>query len=225
MKLDKATPLGFIIGLGSITASVILEHGNLFSYVNMSAGLIVFGGSLGIALISYPLGVVMRLPKIIMQSMREPGDEGPELVKLFVRLAERARKEGLLALEQEAASIAHPLLKKGITLVVDGTDPEVVKSVLEVELVAREARHEVGISMLEAMGGFAPTLGILGTVMGLIRILAHMSKATELAAAIAVAFTATLYGVGSANLFWLPMANKRYVAGWEAGVALMSPMK
>ena len=93
-------------------------------------------------------------------------------------------------------------------LVVDGTDPEVVKAILEVEIATREARHETGIAMFEALGGFAPTLGILGTVMGLIRILSHIGSANEMAASIAVAFTATLYGVGSANLFWLPIANR-----------------
>jgi chemotaxis protein MotA len=129
-------------------------------------------------------------------------------VQQFVHLAGRARKEGLLALEQEVASIEHPLLKKGITMVVDGTDPEVVKSVLNIDVAAKEARHEVGIVLFESLGGYAPTLGIIGTVLGLIRVLGSTSNAADLAPAIAVAFTATLYGVGSANLLWLPVASK-----------------
>jgi chemotaxis protein MotA len=180
----------------------------LFAYVNISAGLIVFGGSIGIALVAYPMSAVKRLPKLMLLALREPRHDPAALVQQFVHLAERARKEGLLALEQEAANIENPLLKKGIQLVVDGTDPEVVKSVLEVDIVAREGRHEVGIGMLEALGGFAPTLGILGTVMGLIRILSHIASAGEMASSIAVAFTATLYGVGTANLLWLPLASK-----------------
>ncbi|MGH2409395.1 MAG: motility protein A, partial [Chloroflexota bacterium] len=180
----------------------------IMSYFNISAGLIVFGGSLGAGMIAFPMGVVKKLPKMIMMSLREPVQDPAAIVQQFVKLAERARKEGLLALEQEAPTILDPLIRKGIMLVVDGTDPEVVTQVMEIEIAAREARHETGISMLEALGGFAPTLGILGTVMGLIRILAHMNSAAEMASSIAVAFTATLYGVGSANLFWLPLATK-----------------
>lgn len=207
-KLDLATVIGLVVGFGSIAASVLMEHGNLFSYFNVSAFLLVIGGSVGVALIAYPMSVVKRVPKLLMLAFSGPVFDPEGTVEQFVSLAERARKEGLLALEQEAANITNPLLKKGVMLVVDGTDPEVVKSVLEIEIVAREARHEEGIGLFEALGGFAPTLGILGTVMGLIRILSHMGKAEELAAAIAVAFTATLYGVGSANLLWLPVASK-----------------
>lgn len=207
-KLDLATVLGFVVGLGSLIASIELEHGNIMSYFNISAGLIVFGGTLGAGMIAFPMSVVKRLPKLVMLAMREPIHDPATIVQQFVKLAERARKEGLLALEQEAPNISDALVRKGIMLVVDGTDPEVVTQVLEIDIAAREARHETGISLLEALGGFAPTLGILGTVMGLIRILAHMNSANEMAASIAVAFTATLYGVGSANLFWLPLASK-----------------
>lgn len=207
-KMDLATIVGFVVGLGSILGSVLMEHGNPFSYINISAGLLVFGGTLGVGMVAYPMAVVKRLPKMVMLTLKEPPHATEALLEQFVHLAERARKEGLLALEQEAATIENPMLKKGIMLVVDGTDPEVVKAMLETEVAAREERHEAGITLLEALGGFAPTLGILGTVMGLIRILSNMSNPTELASAISSAFTATLYGVGSANLFWLPLAAK-----------------
>ncbi len=207
-KLDKATLIGFVLALGGICGSILIDGGSLFAYVNISAGMVVFGGTLGVAFVSFPLSVVKRMPKLIGFAFKEPATDARPLVQQFVQLAGRARKEGLLALEQEVAGIDHQLLKKGIGLVVDGTDPEVVKSVLEIEVSAREARHEVGIALFEALGGYAPTLGILGTVLGLIRILAHISNAAELAGSIAVAFTATLYGVGSANLLWLPVATK-----------------
>ena len=207
-KLDKATLIGFVLGLGSLCGSILIEGGSLMAYVNLSAAMVVFGGTLGVAFVSFPMPVVRRLPKLLRLAFKEPVMDARPIVAQFVHLAGRARKEGLLALEQEVASIDHPLLKKGVGLVVDGTDPEVVKSVLEIEVVAREARHEVGVNLFEALGGYAPTLGILGTVLGLIRILAHMGAANELAASIAVAFTATLYGVGSANLLWLPVATK-----------------
>ena len=207
-KLDKATPIGFVVGIGAICGSILMEGGSLMAYINISAGLIVFGGTLGIAFTAFPMAVVLKIPKLLGIAFKEPSTDATPIVAQFVHLAGRARKEGLLALEQEVAGIDHALLKKGVGLVVDGTDPEVVKSVLEIEVAAREARHEVGIMLFEALGGYAPTLGILGTVLGLIRILAHMGAAAELAASIAVAFTATLYGVGSANLLWLPMASK-----------------
>ena len=157
---------------------------------------------------AFPMKAVLSMPKLIMKTFSDPKHNHTELVEQFVHLAERARREGLLALEQETANIHDPMLKKGVMLVVDGTDPEVVKGIMEVEVIAREGRHEVGIGLFEALGGFAPTLGILGTVMGLIRILAHMDNAAALGPAISTAFTATLYGVGSANLFWLPLATK-----------------
>lgn len=206
--LDKATTIGFVLVMVSVLGSLFLEGGNPFGLINPSAGLLVFGGTVGVGMVSYPLSTVTRIPKLIMLAFREPKDDADALVEQFVSLADRARKEGLLALEQEAAAITNPMVKKGIMLVVDGTDPELVKAMLEIEVSAREQRHEVGIALFEALGGFAPTLGILGTVMGMIHILAKMENATRLAVAISVAFTATLYGVGSANLLWLPVANK-----------------
>lgn len=205
---DKGTGIGFVVGLGSIAASVLIEHGNLFSYINISAALLVFGGCIGVGFVAYPFAAVLRIPKLLMVAFGEPKHDEHALVEQFVHLAERARRDGLLALEQEAPKIENPLLKKGIMLVVDGTDPEVVTAVLETETVAREARHEVGIGLFEALGGFGPTLGIIGTVMGLIRILSNLSSPAELSASIASAFTATLYGVGSVNLLWLPIASK-----------------
>jgi chemotaxis protein MotA len=207
-KLDKATPLGFLIALGCIGGSIVMEHGNLGSYINVSAGMIVFGGTFGIAFIAFPMSVVKRMPGLIRLAFKEPAADARQIVQQFVHLAGRARKEGLLALEQEVAAIEYPLLKKGISLVVDGTDPEVVKQVLEIDVMAREARHETGIGLFEGLGGYAPTLGIVGTVLGLVRILGNMSNAAELGPSIAVAFIATLYGIGSANIVWLPLASK-----------------
>ncbi len=206
--MDKATVGGFGLVLIAVLGSVFIEGGNPLSLINISAALLVFGGSIGVGMVAFPMGVVTRIPKLVRIAIKEPKHDSADLLEQFVNLADRARKEGLLALEQEAASIKNPMLKKGIMLVVDGTDPEVVKGMLEIEVSAREARHEVGIGLFEALGGFAPTLGILGTVMGMIHILSHMGSPDELSKAIAVAFTATLYGVASANLFWLPIAAK-----------------
>lgn len=207
-KLDLATIIGVVMGFGSILLSVILEHGNLGSYINLSAAVLVFGGSFGAIFISYPMAEAKRIPGLIIMGVRERPRDRAAILDSIVHLAERARREGTLALEQEAEQIDDPLLKKGIMLVVDGTDGELVHSVMEIDIAAREARHEVGIAMFEGLGGYAPTVGILGTVMGMIRILANMNHANELGPAIAVAFTATLYGVGTANLLYLPLATK-----------------
>ena len=166
------------------------------------------GGTFAAALISFPLASVLKLPKLFIKTTAGAMEPGPELVALFLRLAEKARRQGLLALEDEAAQIQDEFLKKGIMLVVDGTDPEVVQSVLEIDSQVLEERHKAGYEVLEAMGGFAPTMGIIGTVMGLISVLSNLSDVSKLGPSIAVAFIATFYGVSTANLVWLPLGKK-----------------
>jgi chemotaxis protein MotA len=131
-----------------------------------------------------------------------------ELVSKLVKFAEKARREGLLALEAEVASAGDPFLQKGIQLVADGLDQETIKDMLETELDFVASRHASGAAMLDAAGGFAPTMGVLGTVMGLVTVLGNLSDPQSLGPAIAVAFLATLYGVGSANVIFLPMGQK-----------------
>jgi len=126
----------------------------------------------------------------------------------IVAMAEEARREGLLYLENRLPEMDDPFLKKGLQLVIDGTDPELVKNILDVEIYTIEERHHVGSSIFEVAGGYAPTMGIIGTVMGLVHVLGSISSPETLGPAIAVAFMATLYGVGSANVLWLPLATK-----------------
>src|SRR5207245_3158408 len=147
-------------------------------------------------------------PKILGVAFHQEHTSERDLVALFVRLAERARREGLLALESEAAEIHDPSIKKGVLLVVDGTDPELVREVMESDVAAMSERHEGKYAMFEAAGGFAPTMGIIGTVMGLVNVLSHLDKPDELGKSIATAFIATLYGVLTANLFWLPVGER-----------------
>ena len=170
--------------------------------------MIVFGGTLGTILVSFPLERVTQLGKVLGVAFREVASSERELVALFVRLAERARREGLLALEGEANEIQDATLKKGLLLVVDGTDPELVREIMESDVAAMSERHEARYAMFEAAGGFAPTMGIIGTVMGLVNVLSHLDKPDELGKSIATAFIATLYGVLSANVFWLPVGQR-----------------
>ena len=215
---DISTPIGLVAGVSCLLIAFFMEKnhiGNLdyipvffAALLNLSAAFIVFGGTLSAALVSFPPQVVFRLPSLFVKAMTATSDGGPELVALFLRLAEKARRQGLLALEDEAAQIEDEFLNKGIMLVVDGTDPEVVRTVLEIDSAVLAERHKNGYELLEAMGGYSPTMGIIGTVMGLVSVLSDLSDVSKLGPAIAVAFIATLYGVGAANLVWLPLGSK-----------------
>jgi chemotaxis protein MotA len=209
--MDRGTAIGLILALVAIFGAAVVESGNfgiLIALLNVPSAMIVFGGTLGSLVVSFPLSRVTQLSKVLGVAFREVASSERDLVALFVRLAERARREGLLALEGEAGDLADHHLKKGLLLVVDGTDPELVREIMESDVQAMSERHEGRYAMFEAAGGFAPTMGIIGTVMGLVNVLSHLDKPEELGKSIATAFIATLYGVLSANVFWLPLAQR-----------------
>jgi chemotaxis protein MotA len=200
-----------VIGIVALCLSVILEGGDLTKFTSPSAALIVFGGTLGAAMTSAPISRIRKLPSLIVQALtRGPGAKSPqEIVGLFVTLAEKARREGLLSLEEEVNKIEDPFIRKGTLLVVDGIDPDLVQSILDIDIAAMAERHQQGYGLFESMGGYAPTMGIIGTVMGLVHVvLSSLSNPADLGPAIAVAFIATFYGVSSANLIWLPIGLK-----------------
>jgi chemotaxis protein MotA len=149
-----------------------------------------------------------RLPWVVLSAFRVSEDNPREVVKEIVTMAERARREGLLSLQERIKQIRNPLLARGLQLIVDGTDPEVVRETLETQVHVGERSRMTAMSALEAAGGYAPTIGIIGTVMGLVQVLQHLSEAEKLGHAIALAFLATFYGIASANLIWLPLASK-----------------
>src|SRR5205823_2618236 len=167
-----------------------------------------FGGTIGTLLVSFPMERVTQLGKVLGVAFRQDEASERDLVNLFVKLADRARREGLLALESEAAQIEDHSIQKGVMLVVDGTDPELVREIMESDVASMSERHEGKFAMFAAAGGFAPTMGIIGTVMGLVNVLSHLDKPDELGKSIATAFIATLYGVLSANVFWLPIGER-----------------
>lgn len=210
--LEITTVAGLCLGfLALLTAHLWEAHWQfsaLLGLLNPSAGLIVLGGTLGATLTAYPLEEIRLLPQVIRQAFQKNDLQPGALVSKLVQFAEKARREGLLALETEVASAGDAFLQKGIQLVADGLDQETIKDMLETELDFVASRHAACYGILDAMGGFAPTMGIIGTVMGLIAVLANMEDASSLGPAIAVAFVATLYGVGTANLLWLPMGQK-----------------
>jgi chemotaxis protein MotA len=206
--MDISTLLGLLLGFGSLIVATLLEGGSPASFIQISAMLIVFGGTIGATLTGYPLESVKKLPVLVRIALKKLDLDAHALIDSFVALAEKARKNGLLSLEAEAQQIKDPFTQQAIMLAIDGTEAETLKTILETQLEYLEERHEVLIGMLEAMGGFAPTMGIIGTVMGLVRVLSNLSDPNSLGPKIAVAFIATLWGVSSANLIWLPLGNK-----------------
>jgi chemotaxis protein MotA len=178
------------------------------AFINIPAMLVVFGGTFGVTMASTSMAQVKLIPKLYKLAFSPPEYNLRERVALLVRFAEMARREGLLALDDELQNVEDDFTRKGMQLVVDGTDPELVGTILDIELEAMAARHAKGAQPFEKAGGFAPTLGITGTVMGLVHVLENLSQPATLGPAISSAFIATLYGVGSANVVFLPVANK-----------------
>ncbi|MCX7622811.1 MAG: flagellar motor protein [Thermomicrobium sp.] len=204
--MDLATILGIVLGFGALISAFVLEGGHLSSLIGITAYMIIFGGTFGATMASYGLKDMLGLPKLIMKAIKTPPDRRLVLVEEIVKLAEIARRDGLLALENHP--IEDPFLKRGIMLVVDGTDAELTEQILAADVEAMEQRHARGYGIFQTMGGFAPTMGIIGTVMGLVHVLSSLKDPESLGPAIAVAFLATLYGVATANLLWLPLHNK-----------------
>lgn len=206
--MEPSTLIGILVGFGAIILSIIVDGGSFTSLINEAAAIMVIGGSTGALLVSYPLSAITTLPQFIMMTFQKPKVDFNQLVELFVGLADRARREGLLSLEEEVSQIDDDFMKKGIMLIVDGVDPSVVQEVLETDTDLMEERQRDGVAMLSSLGAFGPTMGMIGTVIGLIGVLSQLSDPENLGGSIAVAFTSTLYGVLLANLFWLPMATK-----------------
>lgn len=207
--MEISTPIGIVLAFAALLMAFIMDGGNPAGLVSITAAMIVFGGTIGAAFTSFPLSTIMKLPKMFMLSIMPPKLDFTGTIAAFVQLADKARREGLLSLEEEAQKIADPFLKRGVMLVVDGVDAEVVREVLESEVANMEKRHKSNYTLLSAMGGFSPTMGVVGTVMGLILVLASMAEDPDgIGHKIGTAFTATLYGVGFANIVWLPIANK-----------------
>jgi chemotaxis protein MotA len=203
-----STGAGLVLAFVVLIGTTLIEGGNPAALLNAPAALIVFGGTFVTALISFTPARTLGMVKMLMQIFKFKAPPQEDLIKQIVDLADKARRQGLLALDEEVNQLQEEFLKKGLQLVVDGTDPDMVRKLLEIDTHHMAKRHRGGQAVLEAMGGYAPTMGIIGTVMGLINVLGHMSDPEHLAHSIATAFLATLYGVASANLIWLPLGSK-----------------
>jgi len=206
--MDILSILGVLLGVGALLLGNMLDGGQIGSLVNVSALIIVLGGTFGATLLHFPPLVFIRSLKLsVWVLMPQKINLKGHIVKM-VNWSVLARKEGLLGLENELDREKDPFIRKGLQLLVDGNEPEVIRDILEVELTTRENMDYQAARLYEAMGGYAPTIGILGAVMGLIHVMENLADPALLGAGIATAFVATIYGVASANLFFLPIANK-----------------
>jgi chemotaxis protein MotA len=206
--VDKASWGGVALGVGGIVGGLLLEGGNLSQVLQPTAAMIVFGGTAGAVLIQFPLPVVVKAVRSLAQVFLQPQRDPNATVKELVKYANRARRDGIVSLDDELANIKEPFLKKALMLAVDGTEPQQLRAMMELEL-ENQADHEDKIpQVFESAGGFSPTIGIIGAVLGLIQVMQHLDKIEEVGRGIAVAFVATIYGVGAANLFLLPAAGK-----------------
>ncbi|MCE5314757.1 MAG: flagellar motor protein [Armatimonadota bacterium] len=206
--MDLATILGLAMAWGAVFISLSLEGGKLADLFNVSAFVLVVLGTIGATVIGTSMKTLATIPSIVKSALVINDLDQVEVIDAMVGFAKIARREGVLALEEAANKISNRFMRKGIELVVDGTPSVMVREILETEIVAMQERHKVGETIFSTLGGFSPTLGIIGTVMGLISMLAKLNEPGSMGHAIAAAFVATLYGVGFANLIYLPIAGK-----------------
>lgn len=206
--MDRLSILGVIIGFAALLGGNFLEGGTWLTLVNGPAALIVLGGTIGAAMLQTPMTALRRALSLFPWIFRPPRMQFRQGAEKVVRWAKTARRDGLLGLENLSETEKDPFSRKGLQLLVDGSEPEVIRHVLETDLLISEQRDMNAVQFYESMGGYAPTIGIIGAVMGLIHVMRHLTEPAELGPGIAVAFVATIYGVAFANLFLLPVANK-----------------
>jgi chemotaxis protein MotA len=206
MKASSA--IGLAIGVLGIAMGATMEGSNIMAILNPSAMLIVLGGTLGAVMAGTSFETVKNIPKMYMKACNAAAPDLNARVTELVSYAEQARRDGLLALDEQLANVEDPYTRKGLQLVVDGTDPDLVADVLEAENDAMRKRHAASTQPFEKAGGYAPTMGIIGTVFGLVHVLSNLSKPETLGPSISAAFIATLIGVASANVIYLPIAAR-----------------
>ncbi len=221
--MKAATAIGIGAAFGSLLLSSMMDGTSPASFINIPALMIIIGGTFGVTLASVGMPAMKRIPslyKLVFSS--EPPDMRGQLDQL-VGLADKARREGLLALDAQLGEIEDDFTRNALQLVVDGTDPEMVNTIIEAEVDGMTARHEASAAPFEKAGGFAPTMGIIGTVLGLVHVLQNLAAPSTLGPSISAAFIATLMGVGSANVIFLPIANRlKAISAEEVELRMMT---
>ncbi len=206
--MDLTTIIGILLAIGSILGGQALEGGHVSSLMQLTAGIIVVGGTIGAVMVAFPMKDFMRGVKMGKAALTDKKSDLESLIVQMVELGGIARRDGVLALEAKLSTIVDPYFRKALQFLVDGVDANVARGALEAQIDADFEEGTVAAKVFESAGGFAPTVGILGAVLGLIHVMENLSDPSKLGPGIAVAFVATVYGVGLANLVFLPMANK-----------------
>ena len=201
--VDLTSIIGLLMAFGAVIGGQVLEGGSLMAIVQPTAFLIVFFGSVGATMLSFP-------QKDLMEGLKS---NPKETIDLLINLATKARKEGILALQSDIPKIENPFLRKGMELMTDGTDAALLRDIMETELGVFEEEFGIAGKVWETTGGYTPTVGILGAVLGLIHVMENLNDPSKLGSGIAVAFVATVYGVGFANLMFIPMGSKVKLKG------------
>jgi chemotaxis protein MotA len=221
--MKAATAIGIGLAFGSLLMSSMMDGTTPTSFINIPALMIILGGTAGVTLASCGMDAMKRIPNLFkMVFSAEPPDMRGQH-DLLVELADKARREGLLALDAQLGEIEDDFTRNALQLVVDGTDPEMVNTIIESEVDGMAARHEASAAPFEKAGGFAPTMGIIGTVLGLVHVLQNLSAPATLGPSISAAFIATLMGVGAANVVFLPIANRlKAISAEEVELRMMT---
>jgi chemotaxis protein MotA len=207
-RIDFGSIAGLGVALLGILGGLVMEGGKLKDVAQITAALIVLGGTSGAVLVSMPMHTVAGALRRFLGVFREHSSSTQALIEEVIGYATKARKNGLVSLEHEAEQVADPFLRKALNMAVDGTDLEEIRNMLELEIELESEAAEAEAKVFEAAGGYAPTIGIIGAVLGLIQVMKNLANIEEVGHGIAVAFVATVYGVGSANLLFLPAAAK-----------------
>ena len=206
--MDKISIFGIVLSLTAIVGGQVLEGGHVSSILQITAFLIVIGGTVGAVMLQSTPAIFMQGLKRLAWVFRPPQIDRQRQLQTIVEWSQAARRGGLLALEGRMEMEKDPYIRKGLQLLVDGAEPEVLRTALEMELDTWQEHERTAAKIWESAGGYAPTIGILGAVLGLIHVMENLTEPSKLGGGIAVAFVATIYGVGSANLLFLPIANK-----------------
>jgi len=206
--MDITTIIGLVLGIGAVLVSFAMEGGHLSALIQMPAIILVVVGTIGASVVTTSFGQLRNLPKLFGIILFEQRLDHRQLIDFIYSLSQKSRKNGLLSLEQDVPAIRDSFLRKAIQLAVDGFETTKIREILDIEMSYIHERHKIGSTFFQKLGGFSPTLGIMGTVLGLIHALGSMEDSSHMASAIASAFIATLWGVALANLVYLPIADK-----------------
>jgi chemotaxis protein MotA len=207
-RIDKGTIVGVLLAFGGIIGGLILEKGSLSDITQLTAAMIVFGGTIGAVLIGTPIPEFLAALRQLRVVFLDPGDNSREILEQVISYATKARRSGIVSLESDAEKIEDPFLRKALGLAIDGAELTELKNMMQLDIEVEERRMLSKAKVYESAGGYCPTIGIIGAVLGLIQVMKNLANIEEVGRGIAVAFVATVYGVGAANILFIPAGNK-----------------